>query len=53
MGAIENVFRLMTTRLGRMASMAFEPDTLEILEASFGEIRTSKPQIAGKIVVPS
>ena len=53
MGAIKNVFKLMTTGLGSMASRAFEPDTLEILEAGLGKIRGSKPQTVGTIVVPS
>ena len=43
MGAIENIFGLMTTGLGRMASRAFKFYTLEILEAGFGRIRGSKP----------
>ena len=43
----------MTTGLGSMASRAFEPDTVEIPEASLGKIRGSKPQTVGTIVVPS
>ena len=43
----------MTTVLGNMASRAFKLDTLEILEASFGKIRGSKPWIMGTMVVPS
>ena len=47
MGAIKNIFGLMTTGLGKMALRAFE------LEAGFGKIRGSKPQIAGTMVVLS
>ena len=43
----------MTTRLGSMASRAFEPDSLEIPEVGVGKRRGSKPQITGTIVVPS
>ena len=43
----------MTTRLGRIASRDFEPDTPKIPEASFGKIRGSKPQIVRTVVVPS
>ena len=53
MGAMENIFRLMTTGLGRMDSRAFELDTPEIPEASFGKIREPKPQMAGTMAVPS
>ena len=49
---MENILGLMTTRLGRMPLRAFKLDTLEILEAGFGRIRGSKPQIAGTMVVP-
>ena len=50
---MENIFRLMTTGLGRMDSRAFELDTPEIPEASFGKIREPKPQMAGTMAVPS
>ena len=43
----------MTIGLGRMASRAFEPDTLEILEVGFGRIRGLKLKIVGTMVVPS
>ena len=61
MGIIENVFELMTTRLGRIASRTFkpdtleileEPDTLEILEVGFGKIRGSKSWIARTMAIP-
>ena len=39
MGDMENVFGLMTTKLGRMASRAFEPDTPKILKVDFGKIK--------------
>ena len=53
LGAIENIFGLMTTGLGRMALRPFEPDTLEIPEASFSRIKGSKLQMVGTMVVPS
>ena len=53
MGAIKNVFELMTTRLGRMASRAFEPDNPKIPKASFSRIRGLKPQIVETMAVPS
>ena len=53
MGVMENVFGLMTIRLGGMASRAFELDTLEVPKAGFGKIRGLKPQIARTMVVPS
>ena len=53
MGAMENIFGLMTTGLGKMASRAFELDTTELSKAGFGRIKGSKPQIVGTIVVPS
>ena len=43
----------MTTRLGRMALRAFEPDTLEILEVGLDRIRGSKLRMAKTMVVPS
>ena len=43
----------MTTRLGIMASDAFELDTPEIPEVGFGIIRGSNPWIAGTMAVPS
>ena len=52
LGVIENVFGLMTTRHGRMASKAFKLDTLEIPKVGFGRIRGLKPQIVGTMVVP-
>ena len=51
--AIENVFGLMTTRLGKMASRAFESDTPEIPEAGFIKIRGLNPWIVGKMAIPS
>ena len=53
MGAMENIFGLMTTRLGKAALRAFKLDTPEIPEAGFSRIRGSKPQITGTIAVPS
>jgi len=53
LGALENVFRLMTTGLGNMASRAFELDTPEIPEKGFSKIRGSKPRIVGMRAVPS
>ena len=53
LGAMENIFGLMTTGLSKIASRAFEPDTLEIPKAGFGRIRGSKPQMAGAMAVPS
>jgi len=50
---MENIFRLTTTGLGRMASRAFELDTLEIPEAGFCKISELKPWMAGTMVVPS
>ena len=50
---MENVFRLMTTELSRMASRAFEPDTPKIPKVGFNRIRGSKPRIIGTIEVPS
>jgi len=50
---MENVFGLMTTRLGSMASRAFELDTHKIPEADFGKIRGLKRRIVRTIVVPS
>ena len=52
LGAIENVFGLMTTAVGRMASGALESDNPEILEADFGKIRGLNPRIARTMVVP-
>ena len=43
----------MITKLSRTALRAFEPNTLEIPKVGFGRIRGSKPQIAGRIAVPS
>ena len=43
----------MTTELGRMVSRAFEPNTPDIPEASFGKIRGSKPWIVGMMAPPS
>ena len=53
MGAIKNVFGLMTIELDRMASRAFELNTSEIPKAGLGKIRGSKPQIARTMAVPS
>ena len=50
---MENIFRLMTIGLGRMASIAFETDTPEIPKVGLDNIRGLKPRIAGTIVVPS
>ena len=50
---MENIFRLMTTKLGRMASRGFELDTLEILEVGLSRIRGPIPRIVGIIAVPS
>ena len=49
---MENIFELMTTRLGRMASRTFELDTLKISEVGLGKIRGLKPRIAGTVAVP-
>jgi len=43
----------MTTGLGRMASRDFKSNALEIPKESFGQIRGSKPRMAGTIAVPS
>ena len=53
MGAIENILGLMTIGLARVASRAFEPNTLEIPKAGFSRIRGSNPWIAGTMAVPS
>ena len=53
MGTMENIFRLMSTKLGKMASKAFESSTPEFSEAGFSKIRGTKPEIAGTIAVPS
>ena len=53
LGVMENIFGLMTTRLGSMASRAFELDTHKIPEADFGKIRGLKRRIVRTIVVPS
>ena len=50
---MENIFGLMTTELGRMASRAFEPDTPKIPKSGFSRIKGSKPRIVGTIAVPS
>ena len=53
LGTMENIFGLMTTKLGKMASRAFKSDTLEILEVSLSRIRGSKPRITKTIAVSS
>ena len=53
LGVIENIFGLMTTKLSKMASRAFEPDTPKISKVGFSRIRGSKPQIVGTIAIPS
>ena len=50
---MKNVFELMTTGLGKIASRAFKPNTLEIFEAGFGKIRGSNPRIARTMAIPS
>ena len=50
---MENVFGLMTTGLGRMASRAFKPDTPEIPEADFGKEKGSNPRMAGTMAIQS
>ena len=50
---MENVFELMTTKLGRLSSRAFKSDTPEIPKVGFGKIRGSKPRIAGTMAIPS
>ena len=49
---MENVFGLMTTGLGKIASRAFELDTPEIPKVCFGKIRGLKPRIVGTMGVP-
>ena len=53
LGAIENVFGLMTTKLGKMATRAFKPDTPKIPKADFGKIRGLNPRIARTMAVLS
>lgn len=50
---MQNILRLMTTRLVRMASKAFESNIPEIPEVGFGRMRGSKPRIVGTMAVPS
>ena len=51
-GTRENIFRLMMTGLGKVASKAFGPGIPEILEIDLGKTRGSKPRMAGTIGVP-
>ena len=53
LGTMENIFGLMSTGLGKMASRAFKSSTPKFSEAGFGKIRELKPQIAGTIAIPS
>ena len=51
-GTRENIFRLMMTGLGKVASKAFGPGIPEILEIDLGKTKGSKPRMAGTIGVP-
>ena len=51
-GTRENIFGLMMTRLGRVASKAFGPVAQEIPWIGFDRIRGSKPRIAWTTGVP-
>ena len=50
-GAKENIFGLMMTGLGKVASKAFGLDALKSLWIGFGRIRGSKPRMAGTMEV--